>query len=82
MIKGSVKLENNLIRKDKIEKEENQINIQPKQKKSRNNNRKFLSRFLKDNSDKHYYYNNNNKKEWEFLKIQGSNNNYYFKCST
>ena len=30
MIKGSVKLENNLIRKDKIEKEENQINIQPK----------------------------------------------------
>ena len=51
-------------------------------KKSRNNNRKFLSRFVKDNIDNHYYYRDNIKKEWEFLEIKGSNNNYYFKCST
>ncbi len=37
---------------------------------------------MKDNNDNHYYYHDNNGKEWEFLEIQGTNNNYYFNCST
>ena len=65
---------------NEINEEENKMI--PNEKKSRNNNRKFLQRFLKDNIDNHYYYQDNNGKEWEFLEIQGSNNNYYFKCST
>ena len=39
-------------------------------KKSRNNNRKFLSRFLKDNSDNHNYYNDSNKKNGNFQKYK------------
>ena len=65
---------------NEINEEENKMI--PNEKKSRNNNRKFLQRFLNDNIDNHYYYQDNNGKEWEFLEIQGSNNNYYFKCST
>ena len=41
-----------------------------------------MSKYLKDNKDKHYYFIDNTKKEWEFLEIRGSNQTYYFKCST
>ena len=36
---------------------------------------------MSDESDeKHYYYTYCNKKEWEFLEINGTSKNYYFKC--
>ena len=65
-----------------IESKDN-INItQSEGVKNKNYNRQFYPKYLKDNKEKHYYYNDNNNKEWEFLEIQGSKNNFYFKCST
>ena len=65
-----------------IESKDN-INItQSEGVKNKNYNRQFYPKYLKDNKEKHYYYNDNNNKEWEFLEIQDSKNNYYFKCST
>ena len=38
---------------------------------------------MSDESDeKHYFHTDCNKKEWEFLEINGTSKNYYFKCST
>ena len=76
--KESQKIQNNNTIKDVKEG----INLKSKKKKIRNHNRKFLPKFLKDNDDNHYYYHDNNNREWEFLEIQGSNSNFYFKCST
>ena len=33
-------------------------------------------------NEKHYYYIDSNNREWQFLEINGTKNNYYFKCST
>ena len=49
-------------------------------KKSRKN--KIYSKLLKQYNEKHYYYTDNNKNEWEYLEINGTKLNYYFKCST
>ena len=49
-------------------------------KKTRKN--KLYPKLLKQYNEKHYYYTDNNKNEWEFLEINRTKLNYYFKCST
>ena len=57
------------------------INIKDNSKTTKNN-KKSLSKLLKDNKDKHYYFRDNTNKEWKFLEIRGSNQTCYFKYST
>lgn len=49
-------------------------------KKSRKN--KIYSKLLKQYNEILYYYTDNKKYEWEYLEINGTKLNYYFKCST
>ena len=71
-----------LINKENIEPQkidDNEINIKDNRKIT-TNNKKPLSKYLKDKKDKHYYFTNNTNKEWKFLEIRGYNQTYYFKC--
>lgn len=43
---------------------------------------KIYPKLSDENKKKHYYYTDLDKKEWEFLEINGTSKNYYFKCST
>ena len=49
--------------------------------KSKNKNNKNIPRFI-EMSEKHYYYIDNKNDEWEYTEINGSKNDFYFKCST
>ena len=53
--------------------------IKPFKKRRKN---KIYPKLLKQYNEIHYYYTDNNKYEWEYLEINGTKLNYYFKCST
>ena len=55
--------------------------IKNKGRKKTNKTKKEYNRFLNNIEDKHYYYIDNNNDEWEYLEINGTSENFYFKCS-
>ena len=47
-----------------------------------NKNKKEIYPRLLKNNESHYYNIDDNNIEWEFTEINGTKNNYYFKCSS
>ena len=74
--KPTLKKENKISEILVKEEEESQENKKKKYKK------KILPKYIQNEEDKHYYYIDNNHNEWQFLEINGTQYNYYFKCST
>ena len=44
--------------------------------------KKIYPKFLNNEQDKHYYYIDNNNEEWQWLEINGTIENFYFKCTS
>ena len=64
----------------KIKKEN--ISHEDKEKGNDNKNKRQIYPLLLNNNESHYYYIDENNIEQEFTEINGTKNNFYFKCSS